>query len=98
MIADPDLRKTVDILKDGKVVAIKSLGGYLLACDALNETAVNRLRKLKRRPQEPFALMSTLSNIENFCYVNSAEKIFLSHRQHPLYSCKRNLMVAYPKL
>jgi len=98
MIADPDLRKTVDILKNGKVVAIKSLGGYLLACDALNETAVNRLRKLKRRPQEPFALMSTLSNIENFCYVNGAEKDLLESPAAPIVLLQKKPYGSLPEV
>tara|TARA_R110001592_G_scaffold208897_2_gene459982 strand:- start:6471 stop:8738 length:2268 start_codon:yes stop_codon:yes gene_type:complete len=41
----------------GKIIAIKGIGGYLLTCDATNSAAIKRLRKLKNRPSKPFAVM-----------------------------------------
>ncbi|MCB9285841.1 MAG: carbamoyltransferase HypF [Lewinellaceae bacterium] len=56
---DPGLiiEKTARLWKDGKIVAVKGIGGFLLTCDASNAAAVEELRRRKNRPTKPFALM-----------------------------------------
>jgi hydrogenase maturation protein HypF len=46
-----------NFLEEGKVLAIKGIGGYLLLCDATNDLAITTLRNRKRRPTKPFALL-----------------------------------------
>ena len=51
------IRRAVDLLKSGHIVAVKGLGGYHLACDARNANAVNAMRERKFRKEKPFAVM-----------------------------------------
>ena len=54
---DASVRASVELLREGKIVAVKGLGGYHLACDAQNSAAVNALRERKYRKEKPFAVM-----------------------------------------
>src|SRR5271166_3847706 len=54
---DNVIRKTVALLGSGKIVAVKGLGGYHLACDARNAEAVAAMRARKFRKEKPFAVM-----------------------------------------
>ncbi|GAA0250992.1 carbamoyltransferase HypF [Saccharothrix mutabilis subsp. mutabilis] len=51
------LRAAVAVVAGGGVVAVKGIGGYQLVCDAADEEAVGRLRRVKRRPRKAFAVM-----------------------------------------
>ncbi len=55
---EPAIRRAVELLCDGKIVAIKGIGGYHLACDATNASAVAALRTRKFRKEKPFAVMA----------------------------------------
>ncbi len=72
-------------LKHGKIIAIKGLGGFLLACDATNEKAVKVLRQRKRRPFKPLAIMLTdTEEARMHCLVSEAEEELLTSPQSPI--------------
>jgi hydrogenase maturation protein HypF len=72
-------------LKGGKIVAIKGLGGFLLACDATNDTVVKMLRQRKKRSSKPFAIMvTTVDEAKRHCYVSPEEENLLTSPQGPI--------------
>ena len=80
-----DLQRVRQLLHEGQIVAIKGLGGFLLACDAANDATVRLLRKRKRRSDKPFALMARdIQSIERFCLVSEADRAALSSPRRPI--------------
>jgi len=80
-----DVDAVCTLLQKGEIVAIKGLGGFHLACDATQETAVQKLRHRKKRYHKPFALMARdLAVIEEYCIVNTKEKELLLSPAAPI--------------
>ncbi|MDQ0497081.1 hydrogenase maturation protein HypF [Paenibacillus brasilensis] len=72
-------------LKSGAILAVKGLGGYHLACDATQETAVRELRSRKRRDGKPFAVMAdTLETVLRICAVTEKERELLTSPKRPI--------------
>ncbi len=79
------IKAASELLKAGKILALKGLGGFQLACDATNEAAVNLLRSRKRRPSKPLAVMvATLEAIEKHCLVSPEERKLLQSLECPI--------------
>jgi hydrogenase maturation protein HypF len=74
-----------DLIKSGKIVAIKGLGGFHLAVDATNERAVQRLRERKNREEKPLALMSpSIGEIRPYAHISDREAQILQSPERPI--------------
>ncbi len=81
---DP-LERVIEILRSGDIVAVKGLGGYHLACRADEAAVVAKLRKRKRRPVKPFAVMfRNLQVVKQYCRVDEREEELLISHQAPI--------------
>jgi len=79
------IREARALLRAGNILAVKGLGGFLLTCDAANETAVAELRRRKHRPDKPFALMARdLGSVRAICDVSAPDEAALLDRRRPI--------------
>jgi len=75
----------IQAVKEGKIVAVKGIGGFHLICDATNEKAVNALRMRKRRQEKPFAVMfKSLQQLKEYARPTNLEEALLSSPQKPI--------------
>ncbi|WP_159875812.1 carbamoyltransferase HypF [Aquitalea denitrificans] len=73
------------ILRMGRSIAMKGLGGFHLVCDATNPEAVARLRQLKHRPGKPLAVMAlNVESVRAFCEVSPQEAAWLQRPERPI--------------
>jgi hydrogenase maturation protein HypF len=78
------------LLREGRILAVKGLGGFHLACDAASPAAVDELRRRKGRIGKPFALMAAdLFSIEQLCLVRDEERTLLTGREKPIVLLRR---------
>ena len=77
----PPVEETIRLLKEGRILAIKGVGGFHLCC-MLGATEL--LRERRKRPQQPFALMAPLETIEKYAFVNEGERELLDSMQRPI--------------
>lgn len=86
---EESLQAAIDAINAGKVVAIKGVGGYHLACDACDNDAVLTLRKRKNRPDKPLAVMfpmgeQSLDDVLKFTSPSEEEKKRIVHPSRPI--------------
>ena len=83
--SDQIIAAAVQLLLEGRILAIKGLGGFHLACDATNEEAVARLRERKNRWGKPLAIMvPDLETARAFCEIGTEEEALLAGVVRPI--------------
>lgn len=88
--SDDPVANVARLLSEGKIVAIKGIGGYHIACDATNEQTVMALRDRKMRKEKPLAVMSKdIESIKRYAFVNAQEERLLKSREKPIVLLKK---------
>ena len=86
------------LLDDGKILAVKGLGGFHLACRAADREAVTRLRERKGRPAKPLAvMMPDLETVRAHCLVSPEEAELLTSRERPIVLLEKKADSNLPK-
>jgi hydrogenase maturation protein HypF len=89
------LSAAIEALGDGKVIAVKGIGGYHLMCDAGNDDAVIKLRKHKPRPDKPLAVLfpapveDPFASLELIVELSASDREFLLHPARPILLVKK---------
>ncbi|AQT67545.1 Carbamoyltransferase HypF [Anaerohalosphaera lusitana] len=86
------IERTAAMLREGKILAIKGLGGFHLACDATNEQAVKMLRRRKQREAKPFAMMAAdLETIQKYAEIAAEAQQLLNSPESPIVLLPRKV-------
>lgn len=89
---DP-IRSAAELLLEGSIVAIKGIGGFHLAVNALDESSVSELRRRRRRPNQPFATMSpSIEKIKCFAELGEGDAQLLLSPTRPIVILKKSDM------
>jgi len=92
--SEPSIARAVALLRAGRIVAVKGVGGYHLACDALNATAVAALRTRKYRKEKPFALMvKDLETARRLVRLTTAAEDLLTSSARPIVLAPARVML-----
>ncbi len=82
---DEIFSKTANLLQEGKIGAIKGMGGFHIVCDATNDDTITKLRAYKNRPAKPFAIMcKDLEQIQAIGDINDKEEKLLISKEAPI--------------
>ena len=92
------IKMGADALKEGKILAIKGIGGTHLAVDAYNDEAIKELRNRLNRPNQAFAVMSKdLKSVQNYAKMSAREIETITSNKRPIVILKKNENYPFPE-
>ena len=92
-----DISAAIAALESGQILALKSLGGFQLACDAFQSVAVDELRVRKRRSRKPFAvMMRDLTTAEQLCLLADTDRNLLCGPAAPIVLLPMRNSASFP--
>lgn len=86
---DDPIRRVVELVREGRIGAIKGLGGFHIVCDASQEAVVEELRRRKARPDKPLAVMASREQVRSLCWLSPEEEELLLSPQAPIVLLRR---------
>ncbi len=90
LAGDEAIQEAAQAVREGRILAMKGLGGFLLIVDARDEAAVQRLRERKHREEKPLALLyPTLEMVKKHCFVSPLEERVLTSPESPIVLLRR---------
>ncbi len=99
ILGEAAIQEARRLLAEGRIVAVKGLGGFHLACDALSDAAVQRLRTRKGRADKPLAIMATdLEAVRALAEVDDAEAALLTSKERPIVLLRQRVAAGLPPL
>ena len=97
--SDNPIKIASDKLKEGKILAIKGIGGTHLVVDAYNDKAIKELRKRLNRPNQAFAVMSKdLASVKNYATLSKNEIATITSNKRPIVVLKKNNKYNFPEV
>jgi len=91
---DTAMKQAARLLKNGKIIAIKGISGFHIACDARNAAAIKRLRQRKHRPSKPFAVMVADATVaRSLCELSALEEQLLLSPERPIVLLRKKSSV-----
>ena len=91
------IRLGAEILKEGKILAIKGIGGTHLVVDAYNDEAIKELRKRLNRPNQAFAVMcKDLESLQNYAQLSDKEIATITSNKRPIVILKKKENYPFP--
>ena len=87
---DAAVGEAATLIAAGRIIAIRGVGGFHLACDATSEAAVRRLRERKHRDAKPLAVMVDAAGVHEIARVSQAEARLLAGPEHPIVLLPRH--------
>jgi hydrogenase maturation protein HypF len=90
------ISESVQKIKEGKIIALKGLGGFQLIVNAWDDNAVRRLRERKYRDEKPFAVMfPSMEVVKHYCDVSDIEEQILNSPESPIILLKKKSDIRY---
>ena len=92
------IKRGAQVLHDGKILAIKGIGGTHLVVDAYNDKAIKELRTRLNRPNQAFAVMSKdLESVEKYAELSKKEIDTITSNKRPIVILKKNNNYQFPE-